>query len=460
MNITNDDVINLLKSTDREIYLVGGSVRDLLLGKQIHDRDIIVCDMFARDFAKKFADENNATFIELDSTNNIYRVVMPDKINYVDITNPINNSIEEDLKRRDITINSIALNINTNEIIDLVGGQDDLKKRIIKIVSEKNIVDDYLRMLRVFRFASVLGFQIEDYSLSVIKKHYKKIIEPAIERRNSEIIKLFGGRYADKILLIMNDIGLIELLFPPMEDVKKVPSNSHHHLDLFHHSVETVRQIQEIYENSQPEVKEHLEKIDFGGDTRLAHLKFGGFLHDIGKYKTWTIEGNRHRFIKHEEVGENIADEYLKKNKFSKKQIDYIKCIIRNHIYPSQVISAPNITDKIYMRYIRKVEDNSIDLITVAKADRLSALGVDVTEEMVANNISGLNKLLQFYIDIKPSLKPLPKLLTGNEIMDLKNIKPSKELGKIIDALKEAQIDGAVLTKEDAIKFVMSQNIG
>ena len=111
------------------------------------------------------------------------------------------------------------------------------------------------------------------------------------------------------------------------------------------------------------------------------------------------------------------------------------------------------------MRYIRKAQDNSIDLITIAKADRLSARGVAISKEMIANNINGLNKLQEFYLKIKPTLKPLPKLLDGNQIMKIRKMKPSKELGDIIDALMEAQQDGNVRTKEEAIEFVKNYNI-
>ena len=242
-----------------------------------------------------------------------------------------------------------------------------------------------------------------------------------------------------------------------MLDVKKVPPNTHHHLDLFRHSIATVKYIQEIYENSSDEVKEHLESVDFGGDTRLAHLKFAGFLHDIGKFSTWTIEDDgRHRFIRHDEIGEQIVKAILKEKKFSKKQIDYVAGVIRHHMYPSSVISAPNLSDKIYMRYVRKAGDNAIDWITIAKADRLSARGPAVTDEMVKDNIDGLNKLQEFYIKVKPTLIPLPKLLDGKQIMKLKNLKPSKELGDIIEALTDAQQEGKVLTKEDAVNFVLN----
>ena len=459
-NLKNNQIFNLLKHTGCDVYLVGGAVRDILSERSkpedIHDFDVIVTDRRAKDFADDFAKNNDvATVVTLDEVNNIYRVVMADKINYIDVTNPINDSLEDDINRRDITINSIAYNINTQEIYDITGGVSDLKNGIIRAVSEENFIDDPLRIIRAFRFASVFGYKIEDNTLQYIERHKGLILKPAVERRNCEILKLFGGKYAVNVLEMMDKIGIVDILFPIMLDVKKVPPNTHHHLDLFNHSLSTVKYIQEIYENSRPEGKEHLESIDFGGDTRLAHLKLAGFLHDIGKFSTWTIEDDgRHRFIRHDEIGEQLAKGILKEQKFSKKQIDYISGIIRHHIYPSSVVSAPNKSDKIYMRYVRKAGDDSIDWITVAKADRLSARGPAVSDEMVKNNLDALDELQDFYIRVKPTLVPLPKLLNGKEIMKIRNMEPSKELGEIIDALTEAQQDGKVLTKDDAIRFV------
>lgn len=457
--LKENKIYQMLEDFDADIYLVGGIIRDLLLNKpvcDIHDFDIIVTDVPAKDFAQCIPDKTDvAAVITLDEVNNIYRVVMPDKVNYIDITNPINGSLEDDLKRRDITINSVAFNIRTKKFVDINGGLNDLSNRIIRAVSEENIIEDPLRIIRIYRFASVLGFNIENKTESLLKKHVKLISLPAIERINAEILKLFGGEYAHSVIELMDKIGLVDILFSIMVDVKKVPPNTHHHLDLFHHSIETVYQIQKIYENSSDEVKSHLEQVDFGGDTRLAHLKLSGFLHDIGKFSTWTIESDgRHRFINHDEKGADLAKTILKNKKFSKKQIEYISFMIRNHIYPSSVVSSKNINDKIYMRYIRKTQENAIDLIVLAKADRLSARGVLVSDKMVEENISNLDKLQSYYLRVKPLLKPIPKLLDGNEIMNLLNISPSKTLGIIMEALKNAQLDDIVMTKEDAIKFV------
>lgn len=455
MNLSDDKVLDLLKDYDEDIYLVGGAVRDYLLGKTTCDKDILVNN--AESFAKEFAKKNNATFITLDSENKIYRVVLKDKINYLDITEPIEGSLEKDLRRRDFTINAIAINLKTKKIIDINNGQEDIKNRVIRSISEDNLVDDPLRILRAFRFSATLGFKIEQGTLEQIKKHKDLILNPAKERVNYEILKLFQGEYTPQVLLMASNI--IELLYPVFTDVKKVPKNTHHHLGLYEHSVETVNQIQQIYNTCSDEVKEHMNKVDFGGFSRLAHLKFAGFFHDIGKFSTWTIEGDRHRFIKHDDVGSKMAKEILKQNKFSKKQIEYITSMIKNHIYPSQVVSAENINDKIYMRYIRKMEDNVIDNIILAQADRLSARGSAITDDIVKDNIDRLNKLLEFYIMIKPKLKPIPKLLTGQEIMEIKNIPQSPILGKIISALKEEQSEGNILTKAEAVEFIKNFSV-
>ena len=455
--IKNDKILNTIAQEFKgEIYLVGGAVRDFALGKDTFDRDLIVCSEDARDFSLKLAERFDATFVPLDEVNKIYRIVFKDKVNYLDITNPVENSLEADIKRRDLTINAVAVNIKTGEIVDFTGGLDDINNKRINFISEKNFIDDPLRLLRVYRFESTLGFDLVPELVEIVKKNKKLIHKPAYERVIYEIVKLFSGDYAYKALLDMDEAGLLEEIFPVMVDVKKVPPNSHHHLDLFHHSVETVRQISEIYHNAPPEVKVHLNRVDFGGLPRLAHLKLAGFLHDIGKFSTWTIEDDtgRHRFIKHDDVGSKMALKILKDMHFSNKQIDYITLMIKNHIYPSHVMCSPEVTEKIMMRYVRKMNLNSIDNIVLAMADRLSARGPEITDAIVENNINSLKKLTDFYLSVRETLKPLPKLLDGNQVMKILKIKPSPLLGEIMDALHDAQFEGSVVTKDDAVNFV------
>lgn len=453
--IKSDEILSkIIDKFDNEIYLVGGTVRDFYMGLESTDRDIIVMDEDARDFALKLSELFQATFVPLDEENKIYRIVLPDKINYIDVTNPVGDSIEKDLMRRDLTINAIAVNIRTGELIDISGGVTDIMNKCINYVNELNFVDDPLRLLRVYRFQALYGFQLAPETINAVCKYSDLIHKPAVERINYELLKLFGGEYAHVALENMNKTWILEEIFPFVKELKQVPPNSHHHLDLFHHSIETVKQVQVLYNEAPDEVKEHLSRIDFGGFSRLAHLKLAAFMHDIGKFSTWTIEEGKHRFIKHDDVGSKMSVKILKDLHFSNKQIDYISSMIKYHIYPSHVMTSPQITEKIMMRYVRKMDTNSIDAIILAQADRLSARGPEITDQIVERNITSLNMLLRFYLEARETLKPLPKLLSGNDVMQILNIKPSKRLGEIMDALHEAQISGDVITKEHAIEFV------
>lgn len=468
MNIKDD----LILKDIHEGYLVGGMVRDFLLGEKSTDRDIAIKD--AESFARKIAKKLNATFIILDNENKIYRVVLKDKENYLDISELRGDTIEEDLLKRDFTINAIAYDLEKEKFIDVTDGIEDIKNKVLRSIREENFTDDPLRILRAYRFMATTGFELDKNLIEILQKYQHLIKEPARERINYEIMKLFGGKYASETLLKMYNDSILEIIFPCVKDLEKIPSNTHHHLDLIHHVIETVRQIELLYEKVNGEEKEHLNNVDFGGFPRINHLKLAGFLHDIGKPTTWTIEDTygkciwkvtdkteypkdkkyRHRFIKHDLEGAKMVVPLLKSLKFSNKQIDYISDLIRNHIYPSSVIASPNLDKKVMMRYVRKMKDNVIDNLMLAIADRLSAQGEAVTKEMTENNLNGLNKLLQFYLEVKPTLKPLPKLIDGNEIMKILGINQSPKLGKIINELKEAQLNGDINTKCEAVDFI------
>ena len=458
--IENDEVIKQIKPylQNVEAYIVGGFVRDVLMGKKSPDRDLILCNCDVEKFSRELADKLNAHFIELDPINKIYRIVLENKIDYIDITMPIENDFEKDIKRRDLTINAIAYNLKNNEFVDIVGGIEDIKNGKIKGICDKNFEDDPLRLLRIFRFYSKTGFEIDENLVLISKKLYKRINEPAKERVAVELLKMFEGKCCDLALLKLDECGLLEEIFPIYKEVKKIPPNSHHHLDLIHHLVESVRQVQIFYENANEEIKNHLETIKYGSVQELAFLKLATFLHDIGKPSCWTIEEDtgRHRFIKHDEIGSKLVVPILKDLKFSKKQIQYIQMLIKYHIYPSSLVSSEDVTDKAFMKFYRKMEGYVIDVIILAMADRHSARGEKITEDIVNKNINGLTKLLNDYLALRKDIKPLEKLLDGRDIMELLKIKQSPKLGEIISALKEAQISGNVTTKEEAVDFVIS----
>ena len=458
-SIQKDEILNLIfpSLVDCEAYLVGGYIRDLIIsGKLSPDRDIIINSQNTREKALELSKKYDLYFVPLDEEYEIYRLIFKDKVNYIDIAKMLNNNLSDDILRRDFTINAIAYDINNKKIVDLIGGIDDIKKKKINEINRQNFYDDPLRMLRLFRFISKTGFSASQQLYDFIKENHTLISSCSKERINIEIMKMFEGDFCSQTLPLFDETGMAEFLFPSIKEIKKIPPNTHHHLDLFHHLIETVRQIENNLKNETPEIKDYFSETVFGSTNRLSHLKFAAFFHDLGKPSTWTIEPEtgRHRFIKHDDAGAKLIVPILKEYKFSKKQIEYIQNIIKYHIYPSALVHDSDRTEKSTMRFFRKTEGFTLDLIQIAKADRLSARGVDVSDEMVKNNLQKLSDLQDLYLKSKDEMKPLEKLLDGFEIMEILNIPQGERLGYIINELKEAQISGTVTNKSQAIEFV------
>ena len=430
----NDEILNSIKNIikDKKVYLVGGYLRNYFLNGEISsDRDLVVLEN-SKELAYEIAQKLNGTFIELDYENEIYRVVLEDKINYFDISLALNNDINQDSSRRDFTINSIYYDLNDEKIFDPHNGVKDIENKVLKTVNFSNFNDDPLRFLRLYRFMSLTGFSADNELSKYVKENFSLINSVAKERVNYEIIKIFEGEYVVETLLKMFDDEVLELIFPFVAQIKKVPSNSHHHLDLIHHSIETVKNIK----------------------TNNPILKIAAFYHDIGKPATWTIEPvGRHRFIGHDIKGAQIAVNELENLKFSNKQIGYITKMIKYHIYPATLVNCAD-NNKAFARFVKKLGIDTPDVIALSKADRLSALGEAVTNEMVEKSLAHLDNLLNYYESVKNIANSPKSLLDGKEIMEILNLKPSKIIGEIIDELIELQIAREITTKEEAINYI------
>ena len=431
----SDNILNSIGEIikDKKVYLVGGYLRNYFLNNEISsDRDLAVLGD-SRALALELAQKLNGVFVELDNENEIYRVVLEDKINYFDISKIINNNVLEDINRRDFTINSIFYDLNKKEILDPLNGINDIKNKILKTGKLNNFIDDPLRFLRLYRFMSLTGFSVDDTLANFIKENFSLINNVAKERINYEIIKIFEGEYVVEVLLKMLEDETLEIIFPFVKEVKKIPSNSHHHLDLIHHLIETVKNIR----------------------INNPILKIAAFYHDIGKPKTWSIETNgRHRFIGHDIIGAQIAAKELEDLKFSNKQIVYITKMIKYHIYPATLINCTD-NKKAFARFVRKLGNDSLDVLELSRADRLSAQGEAITDEIIEKSLKHLEELKKYYESVKDIVASPKSFLDGKEVMELLKIKPSKKVGEVLEQIKEMQLTGEIKTKEEAISFVV-----
>jgi poly(A) polymerase len=240
---------DLAAARNLEVYLVGGSVRELALGRPAPDLDLAVSAQ-TLELARELATALNGTFVLLDERERTARVVNREEI--LDLAEFRAPSLEGDLQGRDFTINALALDLKgilgagALRVIDPLGGLEDLSRGLIRMVSAENLAADPLRLLRAYRFAATHGFSLTPETEAAIRRQVREFSRVAGERVHQELFALLGVSKAGDILAQMDRVGLLLQIFPELEDLKGVDQNGYHHLDVFHHSLAAVCHLEEV----------------------------------------------------------------------------------------------------------------------------------------------------------------------------------------------------------------------
>jgi putative nucleotidyltransferase with HDIG domain len=451
-------VSELAQQAGGTAYLVGGAVRDLYLtGELPLDLDFTLVDCQADQLAKLLADGEQGHLVPLDWEFGIYRVVFDDGFN-VDLANALESSLQTDLARRDLTINAMAMDIQTGELFDPFQGKADLEAKQIRMVSEFNLLDDPLRMLRVFRIAAMIqANRIDEATLAVIRQDGARIWESAAERIQYEFLRLLSVERCFPYLKAMADCGLLEVLIPDLTPMRSIGSSGFHHLGLFDHTLELVKQSERLIDECPEKTQTWIRQPFNPAVTRFGLVKLACLLHDIGKPATMgtredAVHGQRLTFYRHEEVGEEMADPLLKKWKVSNEVRTYVKKLIRWHLYPCQF--GPESPRKSVLRFYRRMGDETQDVLLLALADRHSACGDWINHEEMESSHQAHLWLMENYAAEETVLKQ-PRLLNGHEVMQTLSIGPGPHLKDILDALQEAQQLNEITTPDEAKAWLL-----
>lgn len=452
-------MIDLLKNK-KDIWFVGGYVRDLLLGKETKDIDLVIRGN-AKSIASDFANKSKGSFVVLDDFNKIYRVITGGEI--YDFSKMQGKDIFEDLGRRDFTINSIALPVEHSStsiltgIIDPFKGYSDLKHKIIRCISERNFIDDPLRLLRAYRFSGQLKFKVEKNTESFIKKHSVKLKNVSAERIQSEIFLILQSKNSYFTVLKIYDSGLLGVILPELTLMKNEAKCYYGKMGLLSHSFKTLKVLENFYDTNFKKIfPKHYEKINRHLDENISRilkrrtlLKLAVLLHDVGKPLSSKKIDGRLRFFGHEDTGSDIIGNIGKRLKISKDEIRYLKILTKHHMRLGNLTSASKLTDKAVWRYFRDLGNDAIDLIVLSVSDAYT-----YPESKIRNlHKTVANKLLNRYYLKKEKVVP-EKLLNGSEIMKILKIPEGPLVGKILHKLEEAQVTKRVKTKEEAKKFI------
>lgn len=441
-----------------ETFLVGGALRDAIApvdGKIVKDFDFAIKgDAIA--FAREMTVSLGGHFVMLDESFGIARVAFDDG-SCLDFA-AYQGSIEDDLLRRDITMNALASDgLSRDQILDVTGGLDDLRDNLVRAVSEKSLLDDPLRLLRVYRFAAARGARVEDETRRLVALHCKTLDAIAAERVNYEIFTLMNSSRAGQYVHDMGAIGLMEAIFPELVDCRRVTANSYHHLGLFDHSLETVPQLEAKLAQMPDFITRDLASELSWGVSRLSATKVACVLHDIGKPDTWEIlPDGRHTFIGHDKVGAALVKPLAQRAKWSRSLTRLVEKLVAWHLRPGQLFHTGEPTQKALNRFYRNVGDDFAELMLLAFADFCSTRGPGLTGANRDALDRSLHGLLMGYPQYIESIASLPKLLSGSDVMSLLSIEGGPRVGKILRALSEAQEFKEVTNRAQAEAFVLN----
>lgn len=461
-------------------YLVGGAVRDALMGHRADDIDI-VAQSDALAVGRDLANALGGLCLRLHDDWEIARVILPLECGaaHIDLTTPA-DSIEQDLRRRDFTINAMALPIEAAAradyrrfVLDPCGGIQDLRRGIVRMISPNALREDALRLLRGARFAAQFDFALDHDTAAVIRQDAPLIITAAPERIRDEFMKLMRTPNALYGVRLLDDLGLLCSVIPELADAKDVSQPKEHYWDVFNHLVESVGWVDRLfcanadYTDCIDETLSLAPRFDgvdeyFGGEVgdgfdRLAYLKLAALLHDVAKPATKTVEASgRIRFIGHHIDGADMARDILTRLRFSKRGITHIAGMIRQHLRPTQMAQKGEMpTPRALYRYYRDAGDVAVDTLYLNIADYLAARGPLLEYRDWAHHCA----LIRHILDAGKRQKApesLPRLVNGYDIMKEFSLAPGPAIGRLLDIAYEAQAGGDVTTRAQALELVKS----
>ena len=423
-----------LRDNGHQAYLVGGCVRDLLLGREPADFDVStdarperVQELFPRSVAvgAKFG-----VIMVVEEAAHVEVATFRRDIGYSDGRHPdhvvFSDSAQEDVRRRDFTINGLLMDPATREVHDFVGGRADLAAGIVRAIGDPKLrfAEDKLRMMRAVRFAARFGFQIEPETLAAARDLAAQITQVSIERIREELTKLLTEGAARRGFELLDDAGLLDVVLPDIARMKGVeqPPQFHPEGDVWIHT------------------RMLLEKLQPNCSPTLA---WGVLLHDVGKPPTFapaTGPGTRIRFDGHAEVGTRMAESICRTLRFSNEDIAQVELLVANHMRFKDVRQMRPATLKRFVRLPRFEEHMELH-----RLDCLASHGSLDNHDFVRN----------FLAETPPEQVRPPRLITGNDLKDM-GIRPGPRFKEILLAVEEAQLDGRFSDRDSALQFARS----
>ncbi len=496
----------IIGASGNRVYIVGGWLRDRLLGRSPGDVDLIVeVPIIPLPNWQEVVHRLNGTLVILDEGRGLYRLIVSagDGKVQVDIDMIAEGTLAENLKQRDFTINALALPLSAylrgeleeEQVIDPLGGLTDLRAGLIRACGPDAIGDDPLRALRAFRLAAKLGFAIEPRTMEMIRHTSRPVIGCAGERVWDELSAILELRAAPVIRRLDGEVGLLEQILPEIRPLKELSQGGYHVDDAWEHSLKTLEQFEvlwqsqdmtccplysdvqengfeddphscmepsnekcarilpgELYDN----IADYLNGYITRSRTRVQVFKLACLLHDVGKQFTRQYAGNgKYTFYGHHQDGVPVVRAVADRLKMSGHEKDVLAVLVGGHMDPLFLYKAAPPTPAAVRRFFKRAGQEAPGLLMLSLADiRSSRLAAGRKEEARAYAVF-IQEMLQNYFNEHDVIAHPIGLLDGHEVCFLLGIKPSPLVRRVLESLADAQVEGKVKTKAEAEAFVL-----
>ncbi len=450
------DPLDALFGIAADAWLVGGAVRDGLLGRSTNDFDVAV-NGDAPAVARKLAGTAGGHPFLLSEAFGGWRVVARDRSWQVDVLPLAGQSIEEDLGQRDLTINAIAQPLEGGDHVDPFGGIPDLRAHRLRAVSDRSFDRDPLRTLRLARLVSELGFEAEPETLRLASRSAPALAAVAPERVFAEFKLLLSARHALDGLSLIDQLGVTRVILPELTSLQGIEQSHYHHLDVHEHTRAVLAELIALEDDPGAAFGAHAKAVAMVLDEPLANeltrgqaLRFGALFHDVAKPQTRQVSPHgRVTFIGHDAAGAEMASAALRRLRASERLSEYVAAVTRHHLRLGFLVHEMPLDRRAVYRYLKACEPVGVDVTVLSVADRLATRGSG-SSEAIARHLELARQLVGEAIAWR-QVAPRPPI-RGDDLARALGVVPGPEIGRLLAELEEASFAGEIAGPAQAVE--------
>jgi poly(A) polymerase len=447
-------------------WLVGGAVRDALLGRPTADYDIVVAGDPARAAKAVARAGGRAACFPLSEEFGSWRVVARDNSWQIDLEPLRGETLEDDLALRDFTVNAIAQPLAGGEPIDPLGGGEDLREGRLRIAGAGAFAQDPLRVLRLVRVAVELGLRPDEEALRSARVHAPRLSSVSGERIFAELCRTIAAPRARAGIEMIAEVGALAVVLPELDTLRGVEQSAFHHADVYHHTLEVLERAVELTApggpaggDADPAIGPHRELVAALLSEPLADqmsrgeaLRWGALLHDAAKPLTREVRADgRVTFIGHDEAGAELARGVLTRLRSSERLRSHVAALVRNHLRLGFLVHDPQpLARRTVYAYLTACAPVEVDVTVLSVADRLATRGRS-SERAIDAHLRLAGSMLGEALSWREQGPPAP-LVRGDELSRRLGIAPGPELGTLLDELAAARYAGEIATPEQAVE--------